>query len=389
MSESSKSGSKGILALLLTLLLVVAFLPAMLIIVLGGSQSQASATECQPIQTTSTATASTSPPSESSSTPTDSTIEAINVPDEYVEPIKKAAQESGLPESVVAKQIQAESNFNRLAQSPMGAKGPAQFIDSTWAAYGNGGDVFDIEDALAGYGRYMKDLAQQVEQYANGDPELHVKLTLAAYNAGPGAVAQFKGIPPYIETETYIEKILSGAQVQFSPGCQQVPGGKAWDGDLGTGEWTNPCPGCGFTSPYGIRSIFPPGDWRNNHVGIDLATPGAGKNPGTTIIAPTDMTVVGFLEADGCVTTKQDGDPGFGFNFCHLYSWDVTQGQKLKRGDIIGVEGGKGMGTQSYYDTHLHLEIYDPDSPVPGIPYNGHNIDPEPILKEKGAWVTP
>lgn len=99
------------------------------------------------------------------------------------------------------------------------------------------------------------------------------------------------------------------------------------------------------------------------------------------------MKVVGFLAADGCVTTQQMGAPGFQFNFCHLDSWDVSQGQELKRGDIIGVEGGTGMGVKFKYATHLHLEIYRPESPVPGIPYNGFNLDPEPIMKEKGAWV--
>lgn len=370
---------------IIALVFGIVFAPLLLILMFGVIDTDsANAATCRPT-TSASATSSDEPSAEESDSADD--FGTVNVPSEYVEPIKKAAEVSGLPASIVAKQIQAESNFDRLAQSSAGAKGPAQFIDSTWAAYGNGGDVFNIEDALAGYGRYMKDLADQVAQYANGDAELHVKLTLAAYNAGPGAVAEFQGIPPYPETENYIAKITSGAQVQFSPGCKQVRGGTAWDGDLGPGEWTNPCPGCHFTSAFGLRSVFPPGDWRNNHVGIDLASPGVGKSPGTQIIAPTDMTVVGFLPADGCVTTLQDGGPGFGFNFCHLDSWEVEQGQKLKRGDIIGIEGGTGSGVPFMYDTHLHLEIYDPNSPVPGIPYNGHNIDPEPILKEKGAWV--
>ena len=390
MSESKQSGGKaGILALLFVLVLAVLFLPISILMVLGGSRSQAAAADCKPVTISASATASSGSSLSASFSLEVASTPAVNVPAEYVEPIRKAAEVSGLPESIVAKQIQAESNFDRFAGSLAGAKGPAQFIDSTWAVYGNGGDVYNIEDALDAYGRYMRDLADQVAQYAGEDADLHVQLTLAAYNAGPGAVAQFQGIPPYPETINYIEKITSGAQVQFSTACQQVTGGRAWDGDLGDGEWTNPCPGCVFTSPYGWRSVFPPGDWRNEHVGVDLATPGAGHSPGTLIIAPTDMTVVGFLEADGCVTTLQDEAPGFGFNFCHLDSWEVSQGQKLKRGDVIGVEGGTGMGSKLYYATHLHLEIYAPDSPVPGIPYNGHNLDPEPILKEKGAWVTP
>lgn len=379
--------SMGIIALVF----IVVFAPLFFIIMFGVIDvDTAQASTCRP--TTSATATSSKTALDKEPSPADD-FGTVNVPSEYVEPIKKAAEVSGLPASIVAKQIQAESNFDRMAGSPAGAKGPAQFTDATWAVYGNGGDVYDIEDALDAYGRYMRDLADQVAQYANGDTNLHVKLTLAAYNAGPGAVAQYKGIPPYPETQNYVEKITSGAQVQFSPGCKQVPGATSWDGDLGPGEWTNPCPGCVFTSPYGWRNVFDPGDWRNRHVGVDLATPGAGKGPGSVIIAPTDMTVVGMIEGDGCVITKQNSEPGFQFAFCHLHSIDVSNGQELARGDIIGIEGGtgrpnpQGPGIKNYYDTHLHFEIYDPSSPVPAYPYNGHNIDPEPILKEKGAWV--
>lgn len=312
----------------------------------------------------------------------------VNVPAEYAELIKKAAKDTGLPEQIVAAQIQAESNFNPQAGSGAGAKGLAQFIDSTFQKYVPGGDPYKPEDAMKAYTGYINDLKDMFKGRAGDDATELTRLVLAAYNAGPGAVEQYDGVPPYPETQGYVKKILGSAQVKFSEGCKQVSGAKAWDGDLGDGEWTNPCPGCQFTSPYGWRNVFPPGDWRNEHVGTDLATPGLGeKQPGVQIIAPTDMKVVGFLPSDGCVTAKQNGAPGFQFNFCHLESWDVQQGQELKRGDIIGVEGGTAGGVHFAYATHLHFEIYKPDSPVPAVPYNGFNLDPEPILKEKGAWV--
>lgn len=319
---------------------------------------------------------------------TDEGKQLVNVPEEYLDALKKASEDSGFPQEILAKQIDAESGWNPNAVSPAGAKGLTQFIPSTWEAIAPGEDPFDPIASIAAQGRYMGQLKGQVEHLANGDANMVVKLSLAAYNAGPGAVFAHGGMPPYSETINYVNKITAGAQMEFTSNCSQVDGARSWDGDLGDGEWTNPCPGCVFTSPYGWRNIFPPGDWRNEHVGIDLATPGAGNGPGTTIIAPVDMEVVGFLPNDGCVTTLQEGGPGFGFNFCHLDSWEVSKGQKLKRGDIIGIEGGTGNGARGYYGTHLHLEIYAPESPVPGIPYNGFNLDPEPILKEKGAWVT-
>ena len=99
------------------------------------------------------------------------------------------------------------------------------------------------------------------------------------------------------------------------------------------------------------------------------------------------MTIVGFLDSDGCVLSKQKGDPGFFFAFCHMNSWEVKEGQALKRGDVLGIEGTKAGSVGGGVARHLHFEIYDPESADPPYPYNGHNINPEPILKEKGAWV--
>lgn len=105
------------------------------------------------------------PPQETSVSCNDTTVTAaeaktgstINVPDEYKEPIKKAAQVAGLPESTVAAQIHAESNFDKNAGSPAGAQGPAQFLPSTFAKYSNG-DIHNINDAMEAYGKYMADL---------------------------------------------------------------------------------------------------------------------------------------------------------------------------------------------------------------------------------------
>ena len=74
-------------------------------------------------------------------------------------------------------------------------------MPATWASYGNGGDPFSAKDAIPAYGRYMAALKTEVQGVAGNDANLLVQLTLAAYNAGPGAVQQYKGIPPYQETE--------------------------------------------------------------------------------------------------------------------------------------------------------------------------------------------
>lgn len=325
--------------------------------------------------------------------------QTINVPPEYEELIKKAAKDTGMPEKIVAAQIWAESNFDPKAGSGAGAKGLAQFIDSTFQKYVPGGDPYKPEDAMKAYAGYVNDLKEMFKKDAGDDANKLLELTLAAYNAGPGAVQQYGGIPPYPETQGYVKKIMGAAQVKFSEGCKAV-GGKAWNGDLGDGEWTNPCPGCIFASSYGGRNLGNGVDSLNGNVhwGVDVATPGAGTSPGVEIIAPVDMEIVLQFDTDGCVWGRATEGPAFTFGFCHLDSFAVSKGQKIKRGDVIGVEGNR-AGTITNAGgappiTHLHLELYKPGFDVVSLggfawfTDRSGNIDPEPILKEKGAWVS-
>ncbi|GGG67302.1 hypothetical protein GCM10011374_34440 [Kocuria dechangensis] len=308
----------------------------------------------------------------------------VNVPHGWGPLVEEAAGTAGLPVSVVAAQLEAESDWNPDAGSPAGAAGIAQFMPATWAAYGDGGDVTDPAAAIPAYGRYMAALRDQVKEVAGDDPEKLVRLTLAAYNAGPGAVVQHQGVPPFAETQRYVETILEKAQVEFSPGCEAPPGGRGWDGDLGEGEWTTPLPGGTVTSGYGGRALTGVPGWANQHVGVDIATPGAGSGPGGVVVAPTDLRITGFNEPDGCVIAKENGDdPDFGFAFCHLDSHRVQTGQQLSRGEVIGTEGNRGRFGMA---THLHLEVYAPGAPEVVFPYEGFNLDPAPILREKGAW---
>ncbi len=83
-------------------------------------------------------------------------------------------------------------------RSPVGAMGVSQFMPGTWNTWGKG-DPHDPAQAIAAQGRYMCGLAKVVG--SNHD------LMLAAYNAGPGAVQKYGGVPPYKETRNYIKRI--------------------------------------------------------------------------------------------------------------------------------------------------------------------------------------
>lgn len=173
---------------------------------------------------------------------------------------------------------------------------------------------------------------------------------------------------------------------------------KSWDGDLGDGEWTTPLPDSDVTGAgnFGPRNIAGYPEWANQHAGLDLATDMVSYSKGGPVVAPTKMKVLDIYEPDGCVQTKltgEDGDPEFGMGFCHLGDIQVSKGDTLERGDVLGTESnqGEGLGNPEGghgFITHLHFEIYPPETPESEmvVPGNDSAIDPAPILREKGAW---
>lgn len=120
------------------------------------------------------------------------------VPTRFAPAIRRAAQRWSVSAALLAAQLYAESGFNPSAVSPAGAQGIAQFMPGTARAYGLR-DPFDPEAAIDAQAHLMRDLLRQFGS---------VPLALAAYNAGPGAVRRYGGIPPYQETQAYVTKIL-------------------------------------------------------------------------------------------------------------------------------------------------------------------------------------
>ena len=115
---------------------------------------------------------------------------------------RAAAQRAGIDPNVFTAQIQQESGFNPEARSPAGAIGIAQFMPETAK-----GVNLDPTDPYASLDAAAAEDAKRLQQY-NGD----WGKTLASYNAGAGAVAQYGGIPPYKETQTYVSTILDNAK---------------------------------------------------------------------------------------------------------------------------------------------------------------------------------
>jgi murein DD-endopeptidase MepM/ murein hydrolase activator NlpD len=290
------------------------------------------------------------------------------VPAEYVPWVIKAGSLCDvIKPAVIAAQIEAESNWNPNAQSPVGAQGISQFMPTTWPSWGKDEDgngrasPFDPADAIMAQGRYDCALAEQVEGYkrrgqASGDT---LDLTLAAYNAGPGAVQEYGGIPPYTETRNYVARIKSlipkYESVDDPPGT--IPPGQ---------RMAMPLPGNPpVTSPYGMR-VHPITGVYKLHTGIDMSAPSG--TPFTAALGGK-VTFAGWSNGYGNRVVISHGTMDgkrIATTYNHMSAISVSVGQEVKVGQRVGAVGSTGYST----GPHAHFEVEQ----------DGKYVDPAPWL---------
>jgi soluble lytic murein transglycosylase-like protein len=114
--------------------------------------------------------------------------------------IQEAAEVHGVDPALLQSLVQQESAGNSLARSGKGAMGLTQLMPGTAREMGVT-DPYDARQNLLGGAKYLKKMLNRYD----GD----VSLALAAYNAGPGNVDKYGGIPPFAETRQYVKSVLS------------------------------------------------------------------------------------------------------------------------------------------------------------------------------------
>ncbi len=133
--------------------------------------------------------------------------EAVGIAEGVIDRSLEYAGQYKVDARLIMAMISVESHFNPTATSRHGAQGLGQLMPGTAQGLGVG-NAYDTQQNLYGM---VKLVATNLAQYraAVGDEDRAIRLAVAAYNAGNGAVAKYGGIPPYTETQNYVVKVMS------------------------------------------------------------------------------------------------------------------------------------------------------------------------------------
>lgn len=262
------------------------------------------------------------------------------VPTQYVTWVLQAGKICDeVTPSIIAAQIEAESNWNSTATSPAGAQGIAQFLPSTWASVGRDGngdgkaDIWNPADAIISQGHY---LCGQITATQKIVGIRSLDFGLAAYNAGVSPVLIYGGIPPFPETQNYVAKIKNLAATKYAyleiSGYGDLPG----DDYPWKGKYNTPNPATSYYYGNCTDFVF----WRVN------------RDVGST--SPPWALPYGALTPRGG-HGAQWGAPG------NLPGWrTVSDPARARAGDVISFSRGV-LGSSVSYGHVAYVAAASPD----------------------------
>jgi soluble lytic murein transglycosylase-like protein len=135
-------------------------------------------------------------------TQTSTPATGTGTPSAFDSEINAAATSNGIDPALLKGLVSQESGFNPSARSGAGALGLTQLMPGTAASLGVTNPLDPVQ-SLQGGAKYLR---EQLDRFGGDE-----RLALAAYNAGPGAVARYGGVPPYSETQNYVNSVMAKA----------------------------------------------------------------------------------------------------------------------------------------------------------------------------------
>lgn len=278
------------------------------------------------------------------------------IPAEYAVLVNNAATAHSISAPWLAGLLQTESGWNPRAVSEAGAMGLGQLMPGTARQLGVT-DPFDPAQNIDGSARYF---AAQYETFGS------YELAAAAYNAGPGAVQRYGGIPPFAQTQDYVPRV-KGLAEQFgaTPDSAVLV-------CLGSAAAAGPVIAGGVACPVGQPHDFSdtwgaPRSGGRTHKGVDIFA-----DTGIPLYAYTDGTVRLGSSQLGGITLWVESDTGDRYYYAHLsaYAPGMATGVRVRTGDLVGYNGQ--TGNARYTPPHLHWEVH---------PGGGAAVNPTPYAR--------
>jgi len=269
-------------------------------------------------------------------------IDSAAIPPAYAPLVNEAATANAVSAPWLAALLQTESSWNPRAVSGAGALGLAQLLPGTAVEMGVT-DPFDPAQSINGGARY---LGIQYHRFGTW------QLAAAAYNAGPGAVMFYSGVPPYPQTQEYVVKVAQLAAEFGAEGDRPVL--VCRPGPIGAGPRIVGGTACPVGEPHDFTDTWgAPRSGGRTHKGVDIFA-----DVGIPLYAYQAGTVKLSSSSLGGISLWITSDTGDRYYYAHLsaYAPGLGSGDRVELGQLVGYNGKTGNARTT--PPHLHWEVH-------------------------------